>query len=61
MHGPDTDPSYAGSYPSAALGRWAAQITEWTRQNRRVLVYSNNEGGGNAVRNACELRDLVMT
>ncbi len=60
MHGPDTDPPYAGSYPAAVLARWAGQITEWAQQNRRVLVYFNNDGHGNAVRNACELRGLLV-
>lgn len=60
MHGPDTDPPYAGSYPTAALRRWADLIGEWTQQNRRVLVYFNNDGHGNAVRNACELRELLV-
>lgn len=59
MHGPDSDPLYAGSYSGAALRRWAGQISEWTRQNRRVLVYFNNDGNGNAVRDGCELRGLV--
>ena len=59
MHGPDTDPPYAGSYSPAALRRWAEQIGEWTSQNLSVLVYFNNDGQGYAVRNACELRGLL--
>jgi uncharacterized protein YecE (DUF72 family) len=39
MDGPDSDPPYAGSYSTAVLHRWADQIAERTRRNRRVLVY----------------------
>jgi uncharacterized protein YecE (DUF72 family) len=59
MHGPDTDPPYAGSYSPAQLRRWADQIQQWVGAGRKVLVYFNNDGAGNAVRNALELRDLV--
>ena len=59
MHGPDSDAPYAGSYTDAALQRWADQIGVWTAENRRVLVYFNNDGHGNAVRNALSLRESV--
>lgn len=59
MHGPDTDPPYAGSYSPAALRCWADRVTQWTAESRRVLVYFNNDGSGNAVRNALSLRELV--
>ena len=49
MHGPDTDPGYAGSYADHALRRWAQQVTEWSAQRRRVLVYFNNDGDGTRV------------
>lgn len=60
MHGPDTDPPYAGSYPAEQLRRWADQIRHWVAEERKVLVYFNNDGGGNAVRNALELRAMVF-
>lgn len=59
MHGPDTAPIYAGSYPPDELRRWADRIAVWRGEDRRVLVYFNNDGQGHAVRNAIELRDLV--
>ncbi len=59
MHWPDPDPPYAGSYSAAALGRWADRIAEWTQQSRRVLVYFNNDGPGDMVRNGWELRCLL--
>ncbi len=59
MHGPDPEHLYAGSYPPDSLEWWADRIREWTGQDREVFVYFNNDGGGNAVRNARYLRDLV--
>lgn len=52
MHGPDPDHLYAGSYSDADLGWWADRIAEWERAGQEVFVYFNNDGGGNAVRNA---------
>lgn len=59
MHGPDSDPPYSGHYPQSRLRWWADRIGEWVSAERKVLVYFNNDGGGNAVRDAIALRDLV--
>ncbi|WAJ42688.1 DUF72 domain-containing protein [Mycobacterium sp. Aquia_216] len=59
MHGPDSDPIYAGCYSNDELRWWADRITEWDRDGRDVWMYFNNDLGGNAVRNALTLRDLV--
>ena len=59
MHGPDTAAAYAGSYSGEELRRWAEVIRAWISESRRVLVYFNNDGNGNAVRNALTLRELV--
>ncbi|HWH10798.1 MAG TPA: DUF72 domain-containing protein [Solirubrobacteraceae bacterium] len=59
LHGPDTDHLYGGSYSHADLSWWAARVWEWDRAGRDVFVYFNNDGGGNAVRNAATLRGLV--
>jgi uncharacterized protein YecE (DUF72 family) len=59
MHGPDTAPIYAGSYTDEDLRWWADRIDEWQAQDRRVLVYFNNDGQGHAVRNALRLRELL--
>ena len=56
MHGPDTATMYAGSYTADDLRWWAERIREWRAQDRRVLVYFNNDGHGHAVRNALDLR-----
>jgi uncharacterized protein YecE (DUF72 family) len=59
LHGPDPDHLYAGSYPSDSLGWWADRIGEWTGQRREVYAYFNNDGDGNAVRDAEALRQLL--
>lgn len=59
LHGPDPSTLYAGSYSSADLRRWADRIRGWDREGRDVLAYFNNDGAGNAVRNARMLRSLL--
>lgn len=59
LHGPDTDVLYAGSYSDDDLRWWADRIGEWHEQHRDVLAYFNNDGDGNAVRNARTLRALL--
>ncbi|HEY0119008.1 MAG TPA: DUF72 domain-containing protein [Cellulomonas sp.] len=56
LHGPDHDHLYGGSYSDADLGWWAERLREWDGAGHDVLVYLNNDGGGNAVRNARTLR-----
>jgi uncharacterized protein YecE (DUF72 family) len=59
LHGPDPDQLYAGSYSDADLGWWADRVREWDAAGRDVFVYFNNDGAGNAVRNADTLRRLL--
>jgi uncharacterized protein YecE (DUF72 family) len=59
MHGPDPDHLYAGSYPRDSLAWWADRVREWNGQGREVYVYFNNDGEGNAVRDAKTLRSLL--
>ena len=59
LHGPDDAVLYAGSYGSDDLHWWAQRVQEWHEQGRDVLAYFNNDGGGNAVRNARTLRALL--
>jgi uncharacterized protein YecE (DUF72 family) len=56
LHGPDPGALYGGSYSSEDLRWWAERIREWDADGRDVLVYFNNDLGGNAVRNAWELK-----
>lgn len=59
FHGPDHDHLYAGSYSDADLGWWADRVREWESDGARVWAYFNNDGGGNAVRNAQRLKELL--
>jgi uncharacterized protein YecE (DUF72 family) len=56
LHGPDPGSLYAGSYSSEDLGWWAERVREWERAGHQVYAYFNNDGGGNAVRDAVALR-----
>jgi uncharacterized protein YecE (DUF72 family) len=59
LHGPDPGALYGGSYSEDDLRWWADRAREWEAQGRQVFVYFNNDGGGNAVRNADRLRELL--
>jgi uncharacterized protein YecE (DUF72 family) len=50
---------YAGSYSDEDLRWWADRIGEWTAQKRDVYAYFNNDGHGNAIRNADKLIEFV--
>ena len=58
LHGPDRDSLYAGSYSDEDLRWWAGRIREWELAGHEVFAYFNNDGGGNAVRNAAALKGL---
>lgn len=59
LHGPDPHHLYAGSYSEDDLRWWADRIREWLAMGREVYAYFNNDGGGNAVRNAETLKWLL--
>lgn len=59
LHGPHHDHLYGGSYSDEDLRWWADRIREWDRSGRDVLAYFNNDGDGNAVRNALTLRSFL--
>lgn len=59
LHGPSREHLYAGSYPGADLAWWADRAREWSSQGRDVLLYFNNDGDANAVRNASTLRAML--
>jgi uncharacterized protein YecE (DUF72 family) len=59
LHGPDHHHLYAGSYGEDDLRWWADRIGEWEGAGKEVFAYFNNDGNGNAVRNARRLRELV--
>lgn len=59
LHGPDQHSLYGGSYSDDDLHWWADRIREWSYAGRDVFVYFNNDGGGNAVRNATTLKRIL--
>ena len=59
LHGPDSQYLYGGSYSDTDLHWWAQRISEWASQGKEVYAYFNNDGGGNAVRNALVLQRLL--
>jgi len=59
LHGPDPDVLYGGSYSDDDLRWWAGRIGKWRAAGKDVFAYFNNDGGGNAVRNAATLRGLL--
>ena len=59
LHGPDAGWLYGGSYSDDDLRWWADRIREWEDVGKEVYAYFNNDGGGNAVRNAFTLRQLL--
>jgi uncharacterized protein YecE (DUF72 family) len=59
LHGPDRHHLYVGSYPDDDLRWWAGRVREWQEQGRDVYAYFNNDGEGNAVRNAETLRRIL--
>jgi uncharacterized protein YecE (DUF72 family) len=61
LHGPSHQHLYAGSYSHADLHWWANRIKEWHMIGKEVFVYFNNDGEGNAVRNAATLNTILAT
>ncbi|WP_324652152.1 DUF72 domain-containing protein [Georgenia sp. H159] len=59
LHGPDHHHLYGGSYGEDDLRWWADRVREWESSGREVFTYFNNDGDGNAVRNAARLRELL--
>ncbi len=59
LHGPDHEHLYGGSYSEDDLRWWSDRIGEWQAAGHDVHAFFNNDGGGNAVRNARTLRALL--
>ncbi|MEJ3405985.1 DUF72 domain-containing protein [Rathayibacter sp. YIM 133350] len=59
LHGPSHDHLYGGSYSDDDLAWWAQRIREWEHGGHDVYAYFNNDGDGNAVRNAWTLRGML--
>ena len=59
LHGPDEQHLYGGSYTDDSLRWWAERMLEWSGTGHEVWAYFNNDGGGNAVRNADALARML--
>jgi uncharacterized protein YecE (DUF72 family) len=59
LHGPSDEFLYGGSYSDTDLWWWTARMREWQASGKEVYVYFNNDGDGNAVRNALALRQML--
>ena len=57
LHGPEQ--AYSGSYTKTALQAWAHRLQAWQAQGRDMLVFFDNDQGGQAVRDAKRLHELV--
>jgi uncharacterized protein YecE (DUF72 family) len=60
FHGPSSA-KYSGSYSDRELQKWAGQINEWRKRLSDIYVYFNNDVGGWAVRNATDLKRMVLS
>jgi uncharacterized protein YecE (DUF72 family) len=58
LHGPNG--AYQGSYSRAALKSWSARLREWRKRLRAVYIYFDNDQEGYAVKNALELRKIMV-
>jgi uncharacterized protein YecE (DUF72 family) len=56
-HGPGG--VFGASYPEDTLAWDADRIRGWQAEGREVFIYFNNDPGGNAVRNARRLKELL--
>ena len=59
FHGPDPHHLYGGSYSDDDMRWWADRFREWQAQSKAMFAYFNNDGGGNAVRNAATLKRFL--
>ncbi len=59
LHGADAHHLYGGSYSDDDLRWWTDRLREWDGSGHDVYAYFNNDGHGNAVRNAETLRTAL--
>jgi uncharacterized protein YecE (DUF72 family) len=57
LHGPGN--KYQGSYPDAALWKWARRIQNWLKERKSVYVYFDNDQLGYAALNAQKLLTIL--
>ena len=57
LHGPEG--KYAGSYTDKALKEWAKQCLQWSKNNKEVFIYFDNDQLGYAAFNAQRLLEMI--
>ncbi len=57
LHGPGG--KYQGSYSDAQLGKWARQISAWSKTLDAIYVYFDNDDSGYAPQDALRLKHLL--
>jgi uncharacterized protein YecE (DUF72 family) len=57
LHGPGG--KYQGDYPGGVLDRWATAIAAWSREEKDVWIFFDNDDSGYAPKNALELKAKV--
>ena len=58
LDSPDHHRLYSGSYPDDDLRWWADRSREWSAQGRERFIDLDNDGHGQAVRDAGTLRTM---
>ena len=57
LHGPGG--KYQGTYPNAAIAKWARQLKTWRKRLKSIYVYFDNDDSGFAPQDALRLKALV--
>ncbi len=51
---------YSGNYPESALRNWAGWIKDKSKKASGVYIYFNNDANGYAVKNAKQLKEMII-
>jgi uncharacterized protein YecE (DUF72 family) len=58
FHGPNPD-AYRGKYDRQFLAGWAEAFSNWSKKNKEIFCYFDNDEAGFAVQNALELQSIL--
>lgn len=59
LHGPGGP--YRGKYDTSTLSGWAGAFSSWSKQQKEIFCYFDNDEAGYAVQNALELQKMTAT
>jgi uncharacterized protein YecE (DUF72 family) len=57
LHGPDR--KYKGDYSTSVLAGWAGAFSTWSRKNKEIYCYFDNDEKGFAAKNALQLKKMI--